>query len=183
MPFQQLVTVGGPVALLGVAIHLFSQRWLCHPAVERGLHWRGLSLKIACWPVYLAATLLGVVRADVPYVPTAKEARRGRFVRLGWPHLAVAGLWSATMAWTLTTRLVRAPEVTLFLTSEAVWAMVAFSSLALLMTSGGLWAAWRARRLPADAAWDAVDVGALAAPASHLADSGDGAPERRHALT
>ena len=163
MPFEEFITVGGPVALLGIAIYLYVQRWLCHPERERGLHWRGLSLKVACWPVYLLGTVLGVARAEVPYIPTAKEARKGRFLHLAWPHLALAAVYGITLAWTVYRRLVLTPEAALFLTSEAVWGMVAFASLAMLLASGGIRAAWEARRPPAGTPWDVVDVAALEA--------------------
>ncbi len=163
MPFEEFITVGGPVALLGIAIYLYVQRWLCHPERERGLHWRGLSLKVACWPVYLLGTVLGVARAEVPYIPTAKEARKGRFLHLAWSHLALAAVYGITLAWTVYRRLVLTPEAALFLTSEAVWGMVAFASLAMLLASGGIRAAWEARRPPAGTPWDVVDVAALEA--------------------
>lgn len=38
MPFEEFVTMGGPVALLGMALYLYAQRWLCHPPADRGLH-------------------------------------------------------------------------------------------------------------------------------------------------
>jgi cellulose synthase (UDP-forming) len=161
MRFDEFVTHGGPVALLGMLIYVYAQRWLCHPEVERGLHWRGLMLKTACWPVFLAGTALAVVRGEIPYIPTAKEARTGRFLRLAWPHLALATVYLATLAWTLHQRLVRAPEAQLLLTAEAVWGMVGFATLAVALASGGILAAWHARKAPSDAAWDAVDVDSL----------------------
>ena len=158
MRFTDFVANGGPVALVGVVAYLVSQRWLAHPEGERGLHWRGLSLKIACWPVFLVGTLLAVIRAKIPYIPTAKEARRGRFFALAWPHLALAALYLSSTAWTVYDRLYRTSEGTLFLTSEATWGMVGFASMAALLASGGIRAAWEARTPPAGAPWDEVDV-------------------------
>lgn len=157
MAFVEFIIVGGPVAALGAAIYLYSQRWLCHPAMERGLHWRGLALKVGSWPVYLAGTVLAVLRAEIAYVPTAKEARRGRFFQLGWPHLALAALYLVTVGWTAYRRLYLAPEGMLFLTSEAVWGMISFASLAVLLVGGAIHAAWEARSLPSEAPWDGVD--------------------------
>ena len=87
MRFADFLVAAVPVAVLGVAIYVLMQRWLCDPGIERGLHWRGLVLKWACWPVVLVGTILAIFRADVPYIPTAKEAVRGRFLRLAWPQL------------------------------------------------------------------------------------------------
>jgi cellulose synthase (UDP-forming) len=158
MPFAEFVVVGGPVALVGIAVYAFAQRWLCHREEEQGLHWRGLSLKVACWPVYLVGTFLGIVRAEIPYIPTAKEARKGSFLRLAGPHLALAAVYGVTLGWTLYRRLFLTPEGALFLTSEAVWGMAAFASLALLFASGGIRAAWEARRPPERAPWKEVDL-------------------------
>lgn len=158
MPFAEFVTVGGPVALLGIAIYLFSQRWLCDPSFERGLHWRGLCLKIACWPVYLTGTVLSILRREIPYIPTAKRAHRGHFLRLSRPHLLLALAYVSTVGWTIYDRLVLEPEGELFLTSEAVWAMVGFATMALALASGGIYAAWQARRPPAGDAWDGADA-------------------------
>lgn len=158
MLFQEFVAVGGPVAVFGVLIYLYSQRWLCDPKRERGLHWRGLMLKVASWPIFLTGTLLAIARTDIPYIPTAKEARRGSFLRLGWPHLLLMALFAITFARTLYMRLVRAPEATLVLTAEAVWAMVGFATLAVVLSSGGVYAAWQARTPPTGDAWEKVEV-------------------------
>jgi cellulose synthase (UDP-forming) len=161
MRFEEFITHGAPVALMGVLVYLYTQRWLCHPGHERGLHWRGMMLKVACWPVFLVGTVLAIVRAEIPYIPTAKEARTGRFLRLAWPHLLLAAVYMGTLAYTLHWRLYRAPEAALVLTAEAVWAMIAFATLAVVLASGGIVAAWHARTAPADAAWDVVDVDSI----------------------
>jgi cellulose synthase (UDP-forming) len=157
MRFGEFVTTGGPVAVLGIAIYLVAQRWLAHPESERGLHWRALSLKVACWPVYLAGTVLAILRAEIPYIPTAKEARRGRFLALAWPHLILATTYLVTLAWTAYHRLFITPEAALVLSAEAVWGMVAFATVALAMASGGIRAAWEARRPPAGQPWARID--------------------------
>jgi cellulose synthase (UDP-forming) len=161
MRFEEFVTYGGPVALLGMLIYVYAQRWLCHPQSERGLHWRGLTLKIACWPVFFVGTALAVVRAAIPYIPTAKEARRGHFVRLAWPHLLLLAVYLGTLAHTLHDRLVRTPEAQRLLNAEAVWGMVGFATLAVILASGGIHAAWQARSTPPGAAWDPIDVDSI----------------------
>lgn len=158
MPADEFVAATAPVALMGVTIYLFMQRWLCDPAREQGLHWRGLMLKIASWHVYLAGTLLAVLRAEIPYVPTAKEAVRGRFVRLAWPQLVLLAVFVATLVRVLYTRLVLTPEASLELSAEAVWGMIGFALVPVLSAAGALYAAYEARHTPPTAAWDRVDV-------------------------
>jgi cellulose synthase (UDP-forming) len=156
--FGAFITKGAPVAAVGTMVYLFAQRWLVDRGRERGLHWRGLMLKVACWPVFLAGTLLAIVRAEIPYIPTAKEARRGRFLSLAWPHLLLAAVYVVTLAYTVYQRLLVTSEGSLMLTSEAVWGMVGFASIALVLSGGGIHAAWQARNPPAGAAWDDIDV-------------------------
>ncbi|HUP18337.1 MAG TPA: glycosyltransferase family 2 protein [Gemmatimonadota bacterium] len=156
MRFADFVMNGAPVAMLAIAIYLYAQRWLTDRPRERGLHWRGLSLKVACWPVYLAGTALGILRREIPYVPTAKEARKGAFWTLAAPHLALLALYAVTLAWTFWRRTVGTPEAYLALTSEAVWGMVAFATASAAMVVGGVRAAWESRHPPVGGAWDAV---------------------------
>lgn len=156
MPFDEFLVRGAPVAVVGMLLYGYAQRWLCHPSVERGTHLRALTLKIACWPVHLAGAVLAVLDVDVPYVPTAKERQRGRFWRLAWPHLGVAAVWLATLSHVVYRRLAVVGEGRLLLTSEAVWGMVGFATLALLQSFGGIYGAWEARDLPDEDPWSGL---------------------------
>ena len=158
MYFAEFLAAGVPVAVIGVVMYLAVQRWLCDPGTERGTHWRGFVLKVACWPVYAVGTLLAIVRADIPYIPTAKEAVRGRFLRLAWPQLVLVAAYVITLARVLYVRTLQTSEGSLALTSQAVWGMMLFATLPLIAAIGGLRAAWDARRPPAGAPWDEVDV-------------------------
>ena len=158
MSFAQFLSVAAPVAIVGAAIYLVMQRWLCDPGSERGLHWRGMMLKIACWPVFLVGTVLAVFHAEIPYIPTAKEAVRGRFLRLAWPQLLLIGLYLVTIARVFVMRTRGTTEASLELSAEAVWGMIAFATLPVIAAFGAVYAAWQARRLPATAPWDDVDI-------------------------
>ena len=158
MQFAEFLTAGLPVAAIGIAMYLAVQRWLCDPRTERGTHWRGFVLKVACWPVYAAGTLLAIVRADIPYIPTAKEAVRGRFVRLAWPQLLLLVAYLATLVRVVYVRALQTSEGSLALTSQGVWGMMLFATLPLIAAMGGIRAAWDARRPPAGVPWDEVDV-------------------------
>jgi len=158
MRFDEFLTIGGPVALIGTLVYLYAQRWLCDVESERGLHWRGLMLKIACWPVYLSGTLHAVMRTHIPYIPTAKEAVRGRFLRLARPHLLLAMVYIVTVVHTLYTRLLLLSEGSVLLTSEATWGMIAFATFAAALSFGGIRAAWDARRAPVDTPWASIEL-------------------------
>jgi cellulose synthase (UDP-forming) len=158
MPLAELVVAGAPVAFVGSASYLLSQRWLCDPSTERGIHWRGLVLKWATWPVVLAGAVLAVFRADVPYVPTRKQGSRGAFLPIAWPSLLVCGLFAVTLVHVVRLRTASGSEPALELSSEAVWGMVAFAAVPVAAAVATLFAAWQSRHAPTGAAWDDVDV-------------------------
>ena len=164
MRFASFLTVVVPVAVMGVSIYVFMQRWLCDPATEQGLHWRGFVLKWACWPFVLAGTVLAIFRAEVPYIPTAKEAMCGRFVRLAWPQLLLLATFALTVVHTADMRLRSTPEAAIELSSEAIWGMIGFATLPILTAFGTLYAAWQARRPSKGAPWDYVDVESIGGP-------------------
>jgi cellulose synthase (UDP-forming) len=166
MPFAEFLVIGGPVAVIGVVMYAVVQRWLCDPETERGMHWRGFVLKVACWPVFLAGTVLAVFRAEIPYIPTAKEAVRGRFLRLAWPQLALIALYVVTINRVVYARAFHSSEASVELTSEAVWGMLAFAALPVLGSIGVLYAAWQARQPAPGAPWDDVDVARIGGDAS-----------------
>src|SRR5687768_3374946 len=58
-----------PVGLFGILIYQFAQRWMCDPPRERGVHWRGMLLKIGAWTVYLKGLVLALAGIAVPYIP------------------------------------------------------------------------------------------------------------------
>jgi len=161
MYFEDFVSAGGPVAAIGIVTYLYAQRWLCDPDRERGLHWRGMLLKLGTWPVYLAGTVLGVLRRDVPYRPTPKQAVAGRFLRLAWPHLLLVAALGATVVRVVATRLLGGPDARLGLSAEAVWAMLGFATLPAAASVASLVAAWQSRHAPAAPPWHGIDVNDL----------------------
>jgi len=162
MRFVELLVVGGPVAIAGVTVYFLGQRWLAGGDAERGLHWRGLSLKLACWPVYLVGTVLAIARVDIPYIPTAKQAVRGRYLLLAWPQLLLIAAYVLTFIKVVTSRLTVVSEASLELTSEAVWGMMVFATIPVVMAFIVLYAAWEsARSLPPDNAWDPIDISCI----------------------
>ena len=167
MRFAEFLIASAPAAIFGLAMYALVQRWMCDPATERGMHWRGLVLKVACWPVYLVGTVLAVVRAEIPYVATAKVAVRGRFLWLAWPQLCVLALFGATIAHVIRARMLHATEGSLELSSEAVWGMIVFATIPLVSSLGVFWAAWEARTPLGTAPWDAVDINDLGGDIGH----------------
>jgi cellulose synthase (UDP-forming) len=158
MQFGEFLSAALPLAVVGVTVYLFVQRWLCDPERERGLHWRGLALKLTCAPIYAAGTVLAVFRAEIPYIPTAKEAVRGQFLRLAWPQVVLLAAFIVTTAHVAYTRMVVTPQAALQLSAEAIWGMVAFATVPVLAAAGGFYAAWEASRRPAGAPWDEIEV-------------------------
>jgi cellulose synthase (UDP-forming) len=157
MDFSSFVVNWAPIAISGVSIYLFVQLWLCHAKEERGLHWRGMVLKFACWPVFLLGFILSVFNKDIPYIPTAKQAVKG-FTPFIVPLLIYTGLYIITFAFILINRFFYTPEASLALTSGEIWGMVAFATIAFIMTLAGLYAAWDSHKISAEEPWKYIDI-------------------------
>lgn len=135
-----------PVGLFGVAVYLFVQRWLCDPRRERGLHWRGMLLKVGAWDVYLRGLVLALRGISVPYIPTAKERQTVSFRRTARFPLAVMAVSLASLAWSLGRRLLVMDEAQVRSSTEYTFGTVAFALCNMLFMSGRLHAAWQDRR-------------------------------------
>src|SRR5688572_30345881 len=131
-----------PVGFFGTVIYLFAQRWMCDPTRERGVHWRGMLLKIGSWNVYLKGLALAVAGIAVPYIPTAKERRRGRFLTLARLPLAVLTVSLVTVARTIYLQLYVVPESEVLITTEVTLGMVTFAMINAALMSGRLYAAF-----------------------------------------
>jgi cellulose synthase (UDP-forming) len=131
-----------PVGVFGILIYRFAQRWLVDPPRERGWHWRGMLLKIGAWDVYLRGLLLALAGIAVPYIPTAKERRRGNFRRLAQVPIGIVLLSVATIVWTVIRRLHFVSEAEVRITTEVTAGMIGFALVNVAFQSGRLWAAW-----------------------------------------
>jgi cellulose synthase (UDP-forming) len=134
-----------PVALFGIAVYVFAQRWLCDPARERGTHWRGTLLKIGAWNIFLKGLLLAVAGIAVPYIPTAKERRRARFWMLARVPVAMLVASLLTVIWTAYQQLYVVPESEVLITTEVTLGMLGFAIINAVLMSGRLYAAWNDR--------------------------------------
>lgn len=157
MEFSNFVINWMPLAIFGLSIYFYVQNWLCHRKEERGLHWRGMVLKFACWPVFLMGFVLAIFNRDIPYIPTAKQAVKGftPFVR---PLFIFAFLFLGTLTYIIISRKFFTAEAGLFLSSGEIWGMVAFATIAFMMTLLGIYAAWESRNLSAEEPWKYIEV-------------------------
>lgn len=163
MEFADFVFNWLPLAFFGLVIYLYVQNWLCHREEERGIHWRGMILKFACWPVFLMGFILAVFNRDIPYIPTAKQAVKGftPFVR---PLIALFFLYLVTFIFVIIDRVFFTAEANLSLTSGEIWGMVAFASIAFIMTVMGIYAAWESRKLTAEEPWKYIEIDKINVP-------------------
>ena len=157
MDFVEFIIHWLPVGLIGVSIYLYVQQWMCHPAKESGLHWRGMILKFACWPVFFKGFLLSLQNADIPYIPTAKRAVKG-FTLFARPLIFHFFLFITTVIAVVIQRIYFTPEARMMLTSGDIWGMVAFAAIAFLMVCGGIYAAWQSRTIKQEDPWATVDL-------------------------
>jgi len=158
MSFVEFLERGSIVAIISIVIYLYVQRWMCHPGTEKGFHWRGMILKFATWPVFLLGFLLGVVNAEIPYIPTAKKAVIGSFTPFARPLIIHAILFVITLTIIIVRRMFFVTESELIFTSERTWAMIGFAFIAFLMSMGGLYAALEARRMKEEEPWSSVNL-------------------------
>ena len=158
MEFADFIIYGAPVMLCGIVIYLYVQRWLCDRQTERGIHWRGMILKFACWPVFLMGFLLAVINAEIPYIPTAKKAVTGFISPFIRPMVIHTLLFLVAVSGVITYRRYYMPESQLALSAERTWGMITFAFLAFLMAIGGIYAAFEARRMKVEDPWDNVNI-------------------------
>ncbi|MGV3529582.1 MAG: glycosyltransferase family 2 protein [Flavisolibacter sp.] len=158
MDFMEFLVRWLPIAITGTGIYLFVQQWLCQPAVERGLHWRGMFLKFACWPVFLLGLILSVLNKDIPYIPTAKQAVKG-FTTFARPLFLHQLVFLGMIIYVIIQRGFFTPEARLTLTSGEIWGMVAFAFIAFIMTLGGSYAVFESRKINSAEPWAAIDPG------------------------
>lgn len=158
MDFSEFVIQGSFVAFFGILIYLFVQQWMCHPETERGLHWRGMILKYACWPVFFLGFLLAIVNAEIPYIPTAKKAVRGYFTPFARPLVLQSIIFLFAVIMVFAVRRFYIPESQLIFTAERTWAMLGFAFIAFVMSCGGILAALEASYLKEEDPWDKVDL-------------------------
>ncbi len=157
MDFGMFLIEGMPIAIIAILIYLYVQRWLSHPATERGLHWRGTILKFATWPVFFLGAMLAVVNAEIPYIPTAKKAVKG-LSPFSRPLIFQVVLFLFTLAYVIYDRLYVVSEGVLVLTSQKVWGMFAFAFVSIIMVLGGIYAAYESRNLEPEEPWVKVDL-------------------------
>lgn len=157
MDFGNFLIYGTPVVLIAFFIYLFVQRWLSDRKTERGLHWRGMILKFASWPVFFLGALLSIVNAEIPYIPTAKKAVKGLspYTR---PLIAQVILFILTLLYVIYDRLYVVSEGILVLTSQKVWGMFFFAFVAIIMVIGGIYAAYESRNLEEEEPWKNVEL-------------------------
>lgn len=157
MNFGEFIIYGSPIIIIAISIYLFVQRWLSHPQAERGLHWRGMILKFATWPVFLLGNLLAIVNVELPYIPTAKKAVSGLspYTR---PLVLHVVLFIFTLIYVIYSRLTSVSEGLLALTSDKIWGMFAFAFVSVILIIGGIFAAFESRDLPEEEPWKKIDL-------------------------
>lgn len=157
MDFQEFLLFWAPVGIIGLSIYLYVQHWFCHPEVERGVHLRGMFLKFACWPVFFLGFVLSLINAEIPYIPTSKQAVGG-FTPFAKPLIIHQAIFLLTIAAIIIQRKFYTHEASLILTSGEIWGMVAFASVAYVMTFGGLYAAYISTKLSIEEPWTKVNI-------------------------
>jgi len=158
MHFVEFLKYGIPVMIIAICIYLYVQLWMCDPSHERGLHWRGMILKFACWPVFFLGFILSLINADIPYIPTAKQVVIGKISPFAKPMIAHILLFLATIVYVIYQRKYVITETSLVMTSEQTWGMIGFASVAIFMALGSLYAVYESQGLTIEEPWNKINV-------------------------
>ena len=158
MSFLEFATYGFPIVFFSTAIYLYVQKWLCDPSSERGIHWRGMIMKFACWPVFFLGFVLSLLNKKIPYIPTAKQAVIGTISPFARPLLAQLVLFLLTLGMVLHQRISVLSDVQLLSTAEITYGMMFFALIPFLMASATMYAVWESGRLDVASPWENVDI-------------------------
>ncbi len=158
MSFLEFVTYGFPIVVFSSAIYLYVQKWLCDPGSERGIHWRGMIMKFACWPVFFMGFILSLLNKKIPYIPTAKQAVIGSISPFAKPLLIQMALFILTLGIVLYQRIGVLTDVQLLSTAEITYGMLFFALIPFLMASAAMYAVWESGRLEIASPWEKVDI-------------------------
>ncbi len=132
MPFTDFLINGSYLIVISTLIYLYTQRWLSHPEIERGFHWRGMILKYATWPVFFLGFLLAVVNIDIPYIPTPKKAKISFITPFVRPHIIYIALFLISITIVIINRRYFILENELIASVEKTWGMIGFAFLAFI---------------------------------------------------
>lgn len=156
MYFVEFLEFGFPVLFFSTAIYFYVQQWLCFPKGESGLHWRGMVMKFACWPVYLMGFLLSLINKKIPYIPTAKQSVKGKISPFAKPLLIQVVTYFITVVYLVYSRKYSLNELELIETTEITYGMMAFATIPFLMALWGLYAVWESSRLNPESPWKKI---------------------------
>lgn len=158
MSFLEFVTHGFPIVFFSTSIYLYVQRWLCDPKTERGIHWRGMIMKFACWPVFFLGFVLSLLNKKIPYIPTAKQAVIGGISPFAKPLLVQLVIFLLTLGTVMYQRIWVLSEVELLSTAEITYGMIFFALIPFMMAVCSMYAVWESGRLEVASPWEQVNL-------------------------
>lgn len=158
MSFLEFVTHGFPIVFFSTSIYLYVQRWLCDPKTERGIHWRGMIMKFACWPVFFLGFVLSLLNKKIPYIPTAKQAVIGGISPFAKPLLVQLVIFLLTLGTVMYQRIWVLSEVELLSTAEITYGMLFFALIPFMMAVCSMYAVWESGRLEVASPWEQVNL-------------------------
>lgn len=89
-----------PLTAVIAAIRWYMLRtWGTEPMARKGLHYKGVSLILCTWPVYLFSLICAVVRKKIPFISTPKDAESRTRLWMVLPQLGMIVLLLVGIAW------------------------------------------------------------------------------------
>jgi cellulose synthase (UDP-forming) len=158
MSFLEFVTHGFPIVFFSTTIYLYVQKWLCDPKTERGIHWRGMIMKFACWPVFFLGFVLSLLNKKIPYIPTAKQAVIGSISPFAKPLLVQLVIFMLTFGSVMYQRIWVLSDIELLSTAEITYGMLFFALIPFMMAVCSMYAVWESGRLEVASPWEQVNL-------------------------
>lgn len=158
MSFLEFIQMGFPIIFFSSVIYLYVQRWLSDVTTERGVHWRGMVMKFACWPVYFLGFVLSIFDKKIPYIPTAKQAVLGGISPFARPLIAQLLVFLITLGWIMYQRVSVLTDVELLASAEITYGMLFFALIPFAMALISMYAVTESRKLKVESPWEKVNL-------------------------
>ncbi len=130
MSFSDFIVRALPFAFFSLLIYLLSQRYLIDFKSEKGFYWRGMTMKLASWPVFTYAFFLTLINKKIPYLPTSKKQSK-RVSIFFWPLLVYVFLLCTSFLYHYVTSASNELTPNNFQLQQQTLGMFSFSLLAL----------------------------------------------------
>ena len=89
-----------PLAVIAILIRWFMLRsWGTEPVARKGLHFKGSSLVLSIWPIYLLSLICTIIRKRIPFMSTPKDSSGDVKLWMITPQILMTGALVFGIVW------------------------------------------------------------------------------------